>query len=157
MIWGACAPLTGFIWTAMAVIFEVQWQSSCFKADFTFLRILHDMSIQSQHLQSLCDTYLFHHLTTAWKSVSRPPEKCCGEVTTSWKHVCYNMHGIGDKIVPSRSSEEKKCCVQDSIHNSKNPEIFISFLLFTVLKEDRFDFMKKWTVRTFKNCVFPLS
>ena len=56
------------------------------------------------------------------------------------------MHDIGDKIVPSRSSEEKKCCVQDSIHNSKNPEIFISFLLFTVLKEDRFDFMKKWTV-----------
>jgi hypothetical protein len=69
---------------------------------------------------------------------------------------CYNMHDTGDEIVPSRSSEEK-CCVQDSIHKSQNPEIFISFLLFTVLKEERFDFMKKWTVRTFKNCVFPLS
>jgi hypothetical protein len=53
------------------------------------------------------------------------------------------MHGIGDKIVPSRSSEVKKCCVQDSIHNSQNPEIFISFSLFTVLKEDRFDFMNE--------------
>lgn len=53
--------------------------------------------------------------------------------------MLFNLHGIGDKIVPSRSSEENKCCVQDSIHMLQNPEIFISFLLFTVLKVDRFD------------------